>query len=126
MLVLSRKQNEKIIIDGNITIMILSIKGGQIRIGIDAPKDVKILRGELSNKEKKKGGNPMLINKITIGFVIQQFNTETGLFTSQEFVAGDQVDWEDKEGNLIDKGFFDLSCSIPYLLFEMKQPNNQV
>lgn len=48
MLVLSRKKNETIIIDGRIKVEILKIKGNTIRLGISAPKDVKVLRGELS------------------------------------------------------------------------------
>lgn len=47
MLVLSRKTNETILIDGRITLEILQIKGNQIRIGINAPSDVRVLRGEL-------------------------------------------------------------------------------
>lgn len=47
MLVLSRKTNETIVIDGRITLEVLQIKGNQIRIGINAPADVRILRGEL-------------------------------------------------------------------------------
>ncbi len=47
MLVLSRKVNEEIIIDGRIRVQIVQIRGKTIRIGISAPSDVKILRGEL-------------------------------------------------------------------------------
>ncbi len=47
MLVLSRKVNEEIIIDGRIRVQVLQVKGKTIRIGISAPEDVKILRGEL-------------------------------------------------------------------------------
>ena len=47
MLVLSRKQNEQILIDGQIEIEVLSIKGNTVRLGISAPRDVKVLRGEL-------------------------------------------------------------------------------
>jgi len=47
MLVLSRKRNEQILIDGNITIEVLQVKGNTVRIGISAPRDVKVLRGEL-------------------------------------------------------------------------------
>jgi len=47
MLVLSRKLNEKIIIDGNIEIEVLSIENGNIKLGITAPKDIEILRQEL-------------------------------------------------------------------------------
>ena len=51
MLVLSRKKNETIIIDGRIKVEILKIKGNTIRLGITAPRDMKVLRGELSPVE---------------------------------------------------------------------------
>lgn len=47
MLVLSRKADEKIQIGPNITITILQVKGVAVRIGIEAPSDVKVVRGEL-------------------------------------------------------------------------------
>lgn len=48
MLVLSRKPGEKIVIDNRIVLEILEVSGsGQVRLGILAPKDVKILRQEL-------------------------------------------------------------------------------
>ena len=48
MLVLSRKQNQTIVIDGQIEIEVLKIKGNTVRLGIRAPQDIKVLRGELS------------------------------------------------------------------------------
>jgi len=47
MLVLSRKKEEEIRIGDEITIKVLSIKGGIVRLGLDAPKDVSIMRSEL-------------------------------------------------------------------------------
>ncbi len=47
MLVLSRKRNEKVLIDGGITVEVLQIKGNTVRLGISAPSDVKVMRGEL-------------------------------------------------------------------------------
>lgn len=47
MLVLSRKKDQQIIIDGEITIEVLKVKGNTVRLGISAPKNVKVLRGEL-------------------------------------------------------------------------------
>ncbi|MFS0688513.1 carbon storage regulator CsrA [Sporosarcina sp. 179-K 8C2 HS] len=47
MLVLSRKTNETIKIGDDIEIRILEVKGDAIRIGIEAPKNIDILRGEL-------------------------------------------------------------------------------
>ncbi len=47
MLVLSRKENEAIVIDGEIVVTILEIRGNKIRLGIEAPKDVSVWREEL-------------------------------------------------------------------------------
>lgn len=47
MLVLSRKTGERIVIGDNITITVTRIRGDKVRIGIDAPPDVRILRGEV-------------------------------------------------------------------------------
>jgi carbon storage regulator CsrA len=47
MLVLSRKPNERICINGNIWITILDTHGGRTRVAIDAPKDIVISREEL-------------------------------------------------------------------------------
>ena len=47
MLILSRKTNEKIVIGDDITISIIEIKGDQIRIGVDAPRHIKVFRQEV-------------------------------------------------------------------------------
>jgi hypothetical protein len=54
--------------------------------------------------------------KITTGFVVQEYNDD-GICTGQEFVAGDQVDWEDDDGNSID-----CPGNDTYQPFEMVQP----
>ncbi len=51
MLVLSRKLNETIVIDGNIRITVVGIRGNQVRIGIQAPDSVKIFRQELVSSD---------------------------------------------------------------------------
>jgi carbon storage regulator CsrA len=48
MLVLSRKKDETIVIDGNIEIEVLKVKGNTVRLGIKAPRNIKVLRGELA------------------------------------------------------------------------------
>jgi carbon storage regulator len=47
MLILSRKTNEKIMIGEDISVSIIEIRGDQVRIGVDAPKTVKVYRQEV-------------------------------------------------------------------------------
>ncbi|MGH8387901.1 MAG: carbon storage regulator CsrA [Pseudomonas sp.] len=50
MLVLTRKQAESINIGNDITITVLGVSGQQVRIGIDAPKDVPVHRDEITQR----------------------------------------------------------------------------
>ncbi len=50
MLVLTRKIDEKIIIDGKIKITVLEVENGQVQLGIEAPEDVEIHREEVYKK----------------------------------------------------------------------------
>ncbi|MDO9267389.1 MAG: carbon storage regulator CsrA [Sulfurimonas sp.] len=47
MLVLSRKVDESIVIGDNITIKVISVEKGVVKLGVDAPKNVSIVRNEL-------------------------------------------------------------------------------
>jgi len=47
MLVLSRKLNETILIGDNIRVTLLGIDGDKIKVGVDAPRDIKVFREEL-------------------------------------------------------------------------------
>ena len=47
MLVLSRKKNESIVIDNNIVVTVVEIRGDKVRLGIVAPKDVPVHRQEV-------------------------------------------------------------------------------
>ena len=59
MLALSRKKNESIVINNNIEVTVLDIRGDQIKLGISAPKDVPIYRKEvyiqIQNENKHYG-----------------------------------------------------------------------
>ncbi len=52
MLILGRREGDSIIIDGGIRIVVVSCDRGGVRIGIDAPSTVKILRGEIADQVK--------------------------------------------------------------------------
>ncbi len=47
MLILTRKRGETVLIGDDVTVTVLGVKGQQVRIGIDAPKDVEIHREEV-------------------------------------------------------------------------------
>ena len=67
----------------------------------------------------------MIIKKITMGFVCQTFDTEKNAFISQEFVASDNVTWDDKVSFPVkDEVSFPVPHKIaePYLGFNMVQP----
>lgn len=57
MLVLSRKVGETIVIGDNVSLTVLGITGGQIKLGITAPKDVSVHREEIYKKIQIEGDN---------------------------------------------------------------------
>ena len=48
MLVLTRKPGEKVVIGNGVTVTVVEVTGNKVRVGIDAPAQVRILRGELA------------------------------------------------------------------------------
>lgn len=56
MLVLSRKVGEQIYVGDDILITIVEIKGNRMKLGIEAPKQVTVLRGELHEADSRQGG----------------------------------------------------------------------
>ena len=64
----------------------------------------------------------MLVRKITVGFVVQVFDTEKKRFVSQQFVAGDQCDYEDEKGAAAAKSLLETHGKEAYLHFDMVQP----
>ncbi len=53
MLVLSRKKNESIVINDDITIVVVEIRGDKVRLGVEAPKDVPVHRREVYDAIKR-------------------------------------------------------------------------
>ncbi len=70
MLVLSRKLNERIVIDGNIQITVVAIRGSQVRIGIEAPQWVKIQRAELLDPEHNQAKSAGSLELATHGAAV--------------------------------------------------------
>ena len=57
MLILSRRVNEKIVIGDDIVVSVVEVRGDQVKLGIDAPRNVKVFRQEVFNaiqEENKK------------------------------------------------------------------------
>ena len=71
MLVLTRKVQEVIKVGDNITITIIRVKGQSVRVGIEAPQDVKVLRAELEDRDPPA--------KVANGSVNQQGKSHAGV-----------------------------------------------
>ena len=68
MLVLSRKAGQKLQIGDNITITVLEVHGRVMRLGIEAPSDVRVLRGELEQwSEPQKQPSHQRLSLATVG-----------------------------------------------------------
>ncbi|MFO7317382.1 MAG: carbon storage regulator CsrA [Bacilli bacterium] len=72
MLVLSRKINESIIIGENIEIKVLSIDGDQVKLGIVAPKNVKVHRSEVYEAIQEQNKAALNINTDVIQKIVNK------------------------------------------------------
>jgi carbon storage regulator CsrA len=67
MLVLSRKPGEKIHVGSTITITVVHVRGNQVRLGIDAPDQVRILRAELVGWQEGPAGGEGSAELVPVG-----------------------------------------------------------
>lgn len=58
MLVLSRKKNERILIDEHIVITVVEVRGDKVRLGIDAPREIPVHRQEVADAIAAKQRTP--------------------------------------------------------------------
>jgi carbon storage regulator len=58
MLILTRRVGESLMVGDDITITVLGVKGNQVRIGVNAPKDVAVHREEIFNRIHEGGETP--------------------------------------------------------------------
>lgn len=63
MLLLSRKEGQKIIVGDNIEIVVVEVRGSAVRIGVKAPASVLVLREELVNRKKDDCENRSVPNQ---------------------------------------------------------------
>lgn len=56
MLILTRRISESVIVGDNVKITVLGVKGNQVRLGIDAPRDVAVHREEIYNRIQDEQG----------------------------------------------------------------------
>ena len=54
MLVLTRKLNESIVIDGNINVTVVEVRGNRVKLGIVAPVEVPVMREEVADAMRKR------------------------------------------------------------------------
>lgn len=78
MLVLTRKAKQQIQIGPYVTVTILQIKGQSVRVGIEAPKDVRVLRTELAEKLAGGGFDP------TVTAALEKVNRESEISSTPE------------------------------------------
>jgi carbon storage regulator len=76
MLILSRKINEKIMIGDDIIVSIIEVRNDQVRIGIDAPKNVKVFRQEvydaIKEENKAASASAAIIPQVDFGNVSRE------------------------------------------------------
>lgn len=84
MLVLARRIGEEIVIDGDIRVSVLEVRGSQVRLGIIAPQDVRVLRQELEQR-------PALLADASLARVLseakQASRSDSGIMASLVHIA---------------------------------------
>lgn len=76
MLILSRKSGETLLINDEIEIKIIDVNGDKVKIGIEAPKNVKILRKELSQTMESNKAAAASVNSKKLFSMLNDMNNE--------------------------------------------------
>ena len=100
MLVLTRKQNEKIKIGDDIVVSVLKIKGNTVRLGIEAPKEVRVVRGELPASSEPRVKSMTLFSTDPSTGVIREHDVEPSRTSDiRPSIRGQKIDSLDEEVN---------------------------
>ena len=78
MLVLTRRPGESIVIGNDIVVTVVEIKGGQVRIGINAPRDVQVHREEIYEQVRQANVDAVATAAATRDALLKQRATEDG------------------------------------------------
>lgn len=131
MLVLSRRQDDKIVFPNlGITVEILRIAGRSVRLGVVAPPNVRVLRHELADKLEQGPDEPVValppamsnhrlrnrLNKATVGLQLAQMQLELGRHDEADRTLEKVLsEFEDLESDLGDQasGVRSVECSVP-------------
>jgi len=60
MLILTRRVGESVVIGDDVTVTVLGVKGNQVRIGVDAPREVSVHREEIFERIQQENENPVV------------------------------------------------------------------
>lgn len=75
MLALTRRIGETIVINDNIVITVVNVQGDNIRLAIDAPKEIKIYRGEIYNSIVEENKQAAVLSKIDVLEILKGIKT---------------------------------------------------
>ena len=59
MLILTRRVNESIVVGDQVTVTVVAVKGNQVRLGVDAPRDVAVHREEIYDRLQAAKAQPV-------------------------------------------------------------------